>query len=362
MNTEPKKKEKKNNRFLRGFVKFFIILIAVSAACAGVFYFSYSYVMGKSDNSYEKDIKAHISKINNLNTDIGKMANLSIFNKSNEKNQDADLQKAITNLSGILKKISDEQDAIKNITAPSKYTELQSNLVKGINSNYLLYKEILFVLQNKNSSTIDTNEKNINTYKDDCLSSYAFVSNVKNFNISLPDTSLSFVYNFISYTDALAKVNKVKAQNSSIMTSYITSVDALVNKFIAIRKNYAQDLPAIRNSNTKNYDDLILSLDRNIGVVNDILNSLSSVAVPPDAAAVNSSFKTTLGDYSDYLANFENAVLSERDQKSSAALAASSNLTSLYGDSDKMYNKANQDYDYFNKIYSDLKSSNSNSN
>ncbi|MDP4177266.1 MAG: hypothetical protein Q8900_02865 [Bacillota bacterium] len=379
----------KVKKFLKGLLKFVIILLVFCSTCIGVFYVSYNYILSKSDKDYERSFKSHISSINNLNNEIGNLADSGVFITAGEVQQNDKEQKytsqAITKLSSIIDKLKNEQDAVKNLNPPNKFEKQQASLLTGLNNNYLLYKEILNVLKYPDIKSIETNEQNVKTYKNNCINNYVLISNSGTFSVYLPDSTTTFIYNFISYADVLSNNYKANKQTADATKNYIKSVDSILTKFGSINIEYKKDLQDIRDSNSFDYDDLVKTLETNTGTLNDLSNTLSSLIIPSNASGINSELIDTLSNYMSYLTHFENDVLSERYERKLASSpsptslpsptvlpnptgsasptvlpsptgsASTINYNDLYSTSNSKYNDFIQNYNTFVNDYADYK-------
>lgn len=370
-NTKKNDTNSKGQKFLKTLLKFVIILLVFCSTCIGVFYIAYNSILLKSDKDYERSFNSHISSINNLNTEIGNLADSGVFITAGEAQQNDKEQKytsqVITKLSSIIDKLKSEKDAIRNLNPPNKYEKQQANLLTGLDNNYLLYSEILNVLKYPDTKSIETNEQNVKTYKNNCINNYVLISNSGKYNINLPDSTTTFIYNFISYADVLSNNYKANKQTADATKNYIKSVDSILAKFSSINKEYKKDLLDIRNSNSLNYDDLVKTVETNTGTLNDLSNTLSSLTIPSNASGINSELVDTLSSCISYLSHFENDVLSERDQRKLASSPSPTNLPTptgsastfnyddLYSASNSKYNDFIQNFNTFENDYANYK-------
>lgn len=339
------KKNSQKRKILYFFLKFLLIILVLIGVFSGAYYF----IINKSYSSYEKNIKKHIDKVYSINSEVEPFI----------AGQSIDVDKVRKNLPNKAASLLKEKQELENMNPTDKYKIVQTNLINGIDSNYLLYKQICAILDNTNSSDISDSLQSLNKYKSDCINYYALV-NLNNKPMTLPTITMTFINNTNSYIYTLVGVNKSKTEDKNKSLTYIKNLDDLSSKFSNLKKDFSTDLQKIRNKKGLTYDSLISEINKNIDDFGSVYKAFLKLETPPNALTSSyAAFKNTLEDYDLYTQNYKYSVSTEKNQVTQG-ISDKTALDSLYAVPTEKYSDMNNDYENFTNIYKQAKNTISN--
>lgn len=339
------KKNSQKNKVLYFFLKFLLII----SVLAGVFCGAYYFIINKSYSSYEKNIKTHIDKISSINSEVEPFIS----------GQSIDVDKVRKTLPNKAAALLKEKQDIENLNPTEKYKMLQVNLINGVNSNYLLYKQISSILDNPNGSDIAASLENLNKYKSDCINYYALVT-LDDKPVTLPSAAITFINNTSSYVYTLIGVNKDKNNDKTKALTFTKSLDDLSNRFTNIKKDFSSDLDNVRNKKGLTYDSLISQINKNVDDFEKLYKDFSKLDTPPNSLLSSyNALKNTLEDYDLYTQNYKYAINTEKLQLSQGNPDKNS-LDSLYTSAREKYSDMANDFENFTNVYKQAKNAVSN--
>lgn len=338
-----KPKKKKSNKLLITFLTLILCLVTIT----GVFLGTYYYMMNQSLGTVEKAIQAYVNDINKVNKSVGTLV----------KGQTIDADLAKKNLPGYIDSLTAIKDKAQKFVSTEKYKDTYANLVDGLTDNINLYRQILAILQNPNSSELQSAYNDLNKYKDQCLNHYAQF-NIKDIKIDLPKEALNFVNYSSTYTLELAKIRRDADIKNSQALDFSEKLDAITQRFIPLRTDYAAQLQKIR-SGSGSFDDLLAQIDQDRDKYTALKKDLLSMTIPDDKArTVHTAFKNIINDYDPYIQQLKYSVNNEKAKTTPGTALSSADITAIYADAEASLSKISDKYESYLKTFSDYKSNN----
>jgi len=314
-----------------------IILISIS-----IFLASYYIFVNKVYDSYKTTLVTNINGINEVNLNIAE------FNT----NQTIDVDYARKQLPNIIKNLSTFRDKLANSQPTSKYKKDNENLKLGLDKNLLIYRQTLAILNNPSGRDVEKSLADLKTFRNDCMDFYSLI-NIRNVEISLPKTSLTFIDNVLNYSYSAVMIRKETDIKSQQNQEFITKTDELLVNFLDSRTNLYSNVIKVRKKEMS-YDDLLSLVEDDLTKLNKIQNDFKSLSVPPSAIPTYEAYKPLLIKHESYLRDFKLALTSEKTQTSSSKVDPST-LDGLYTSSNLLFNQVQSSYNDFVKTYSNLK-------
>lgn len=306
-----------------------------------IFRIAYFIFISKSYSSYEKNIKAYVTKINNINDikfkeDINTKNTASLVIALNEK---------ISGLNKIKAQVNSQ-------IPTDKYKMQQQSLLNGIDNNILIFKQVVGILNNPKGSDLDNSAKALANYRDKAKTSYAEVGTL--FKISIPDSLQEFIDKIIQFSNENSRINKDNEIKASQMEDFINNMTDVINSFIKLKKDFYTDTVNARNKG--NLGDVLISINNNKASFKNVKSSFSKISVPgSEANTTYKSLSSLLSSYDSYLQSISFAVSTEIAKIDSGSSLSSDEIDSIYEDSKTAYNWVNKKYDTFLSDIENLK-------
>lgn len=319
------------------------IVLGIIIIGASVFYGTYYFFINKSNSSYIGVVKEEVAKIKTANE------NSSAFTKG----QTIDTNVITKYLPESIASLQSSKSTLNSLVVTDKYSSDHNNLLLGLENNILMYKEILSIVRDTESPTLDSSLVELQQKRDSCMNYYSLVS-IKGIKISLPKESINFLNNSIAYTQKQIRQNADAQIVSSQNRDFMLSFNDTLNDFTQIKKNYMSSIVEARK-NVNGYEYILKELSNTENTLNEIKTALSELAIPKDATPVYEAFTNIVSEYDEYLQSLKYAVRTE--QITSVPGSSFSNKDAL----DKLYESPNEqiktienNYRSFSKLYSEF--------
>lgn len=329
---------KKNNSV----VMIIIGILAFVLLASGVFYGTYYFIINKSSNSYEKEVKAVIDKINEVNSSVSSLLN----------GQAIDSVKARTELSPKIDVLSKQKELLDNMTATDKYKKDHENLINGISNNMLIFRQIDAIIKNPNGKDLEKAGEDLIKYKDKAVQNYSLV-NIKNFKVGLTDSGNKLVEYTSICVNELVKLNRDNEITQSKNQDYINSLDALLAKFTPINIDYSAEMSKVRDAKG-NTDNIVALAEKNRDDLSSIKQEFASLTVPSKAVGSYKIFSNILESFDNYLQSF---VYSANNEKLAGNALSSDKLKELYAEPVSKFSSITKNYNDFIKAYNEFRQS-----
>lgn len=317
-------------------------ILAFVLLASGVFYGTYYFIINKSSNSYEKEVKAVIDKINEVNSSVSSLLN----------GQAIDSVKARTELSPKIDVLSKQKELLDNMTATDKYKKDHENLINGISNNMLIFRQIDAIIKNPNGKDLEKAGEDLIKYKDKAVQNYSLV-NIKNFKVGLTDSGNKLVEYTSIYVNELVKLNRDNEITQSKNQDYINSLDALLAKFTPINIDYSAEMSKVRDAKG-NTDNIVALAEKNRDDLSSIKQEFASLTVPSKAVGSYKIFSNILESFDNYLQSF---VYSANNEKLAGNALSSDKLKELYAEPVSKFSSITKNYNDFIKAYNEFRQS-----
>lgn len=274
-----------------------VILIILLAIIIGLvaFFSSYYFFMNKSLTKYKNKLNFEIKHINEINMSVSKI-----------RISEGSIKNNIRIINTMDKNISSLQNylyAIKTLNASEKYANDYENLINGVKSNILIYKQVLSItesIENIDGKTLNKSLKDLDKCINDTLNFYSQIS-IRNVKIDLPNETLNFLNSFKNQVQKQAKATISTKVTKLETTNFIEYLNDITIKFNNLKKDYINDIR--KGLDVKGYSALINEISDDETSLNILKSNLSILSVPNHANIVFDNFCKTLDDYNYYLEN-----------------------------------------------------------
>jgi hypothetical protein len=328
--------KQKNNKA----VMTIIWTLAFILLASGIFYGTYYLIINKSSTSYESDIKAIVTKINEVNNSTSDLL----------KGQTIDLEKIKKEMPDKIDTLSKQKEELSSMATTDTYKKNHDNLISGVDKNILIYRQIDAIVRNPQGKDVGKAGEDLQKFKDQALDSYALV-NIKNIKIALPDSSLKLVDYTSNYVYELVKLNRDKEISQNQNLEFINSLDALILKFSTINIDLAAQMSKVRNEKG-NMDNVTALANKNEDELSIILQEFSSLTVPSKAVNCYKLFKTTLENFDNYLESF---IYSANNEKLAGSDLTAEKIKEIYAEPNSRFSNITKGYNSFLKAYSEFR-------
>lgn len=292
---------------------------------------------------YRNQLSTYVNKINKINEVNHSIINGQTIDVNNAKSF---LPKAINSLAYL-------NTDIKNYHTDNKYNDVFINLSNGLSFNTLMYKQLLSIINNPNSSDVNISLKNLIVYKNKCNSFYNKIQSQNN-SFRLPKQNDTLLNNTSNYISLLANKKKDDEIVSTQNLEFQNNLQNVLDKFSTIKCNLYYYVECARE-NKMTYSDVLSKDTKNQNSLNDLIEEFSAINIPEDKISIYNDFKKVLDDYNSYLKSFALSVKKEEKQISNSD--DNSDLSDLYKDCNSKLTNMNKDFsslkDNFNKIIND---------
>lgn len=317
------------------------IIISALVLGLGVFYGTYYFFISKSYSTYEDTVFQEIANITKVNE------NCTNFIKGETINKD----KILTSLPESISSLQDSLSKLRNLVVTDKYQSDHNDLIKGLENNISIYKQIFATSSDLKSANLEKYIPQLQKYRDDSMNYYTLVT-INNIRISLPKETTEFIDKSISFFQKQLKANLDEQIASSQNLDFLNFLNGLITKFNEVKKDY---MPEVLNARNKvdGYTPLLTTITSAEATVSDIKVSLSNVNVPKEALPVYNAFTKVVDDYELYIESFKYAVKTE-SLTSTGGLYNKNTLDNLYTSSKDKFKTVSDSYSIFAKSFSEF--------
>jgi hypothetical protein len=324
-----------------------IITILAALILGGVFFATYYISVDKTLNSYEKNMRQAIIKINALNSSSKQLLKDNVIDPE-----------AVNKLSpNILKELDSLKELVEAEIPGDKFKLQHIDLLEGLKMNKLMYMQAFSILQNPNSKDLKDSFLDFEKYRDDCESYYTKFSLV-GASPSVLKEAQDFLVAFKLYSEQLIDTNLKADMKSKQMFDFIDKLNELVDRFIPLKTDFSIELKNVRDK-ASTYDEVIAFATDYSSKNSKLQKELLSTTPPENCKSLRESFIKLSKDYDSYIQSF---IIAVNQEKSESALSteplAAERLTEIYYDSNNRFLGIQDKYDNFLKQFTDFKSTN----
>ncbi|HEY8893064.1 MAG TPA: hypothetical protein VIM70_22825 [Clostridium sp.] len=319
-----------------------IIVLSIITISIGIFLASYYSSINKDYSSYKTTLVTNINSINDANKNVAQ------FNSD----ETIDVEYAKKQLPIIIIDLSNYKSNISVLEPATKYEKDQENLILALDDNLKIYRQTLSILNNPSGSDVDKSVEALKILKNDCINYYSLID-INNIEITLPETSLSFIDNVLNYSSSAVMARKETDIKSEQDNDFISKTEVLSEDFLNTKTNFYTEVLKVRKK-SMSYDELLSLVDVGSAQLVEVQKSFKGLTVPDSAIPTYEAFRILLDANENYLMDFKLALTSEKIQTLSATVAPSK-LNALYTSSNELFAKVESSNNNFNKIYTQLK-------
>lgn len=277
------------------------------------------------------------NKLNNCILNIEK-ANNKILIVKNDTSIDTDSIKSSVTES--INTLSMQESSINTLKIDDRYKADFDNLKLGVNNNIFMYKQLLAVINNLNSSDINNSIETVIKYRNLCNHYYMKIK-TKDKSFSLPMQCINNIDNVSTYIKLHERLKKDNTILNTQKLQFQNDINDILEKFNSVKINLMYYAENARKKNIT-YDTAIAKIKQHQSNFNDILILFSEINVPEDYLSTYTSFQSVLSDYNSYLNSFASAL--EKEKASVSVSTDSSNFSYFYADASKKFEAVNKAY------------------
>ena len=317
-------KDKKKLVILSAVITFNIFLL--------VFIFFNLFTLNEYNKS-KKQLGTYISNIYKINTNVASI----------NTGQTIDIEKAKDKLPFVINSLIKVNKELENYKGDSRYQVTFNSLKSGLDNNILMYKQLLSIANNPESTDINSSIKNVVKYKDICNNYYSAIKSGDRY-FGLPKASTILIDNSCNYVSNSIKMKKDNDILNTQNMEFQNNLNDILEKFNSVKTDLSYYANSARK-NTISYDSAIAKVQNNKDSFNAVMQQFSQINVPADQIKLYISFKNVLDDYNAYIDSFSSALTKEK------ASPKSQDFSSLYKDANNKYTIMNKD---LNTLKNDL--------
>ncbi|OPJ61414.1 hypothetical protein [Clostridium oryzae] len=338
-------KESKEKKKMNGFLKSILVIFSITALSILIFFSTYYLFIDTVQNSYENDMKDILSSINSENK---RTSNLTDGNSIKTKLAKKELPKIISSL-------ENTRDKFDKISSTDEFKVTHKLFSEGIDSNILMYRQIIAILENPNSADISKAVKSFTKAEDTTENRYSQY-NLGGTSISLLEDSSDFLKAFEYYANQLVKIKNDSDIISSKVSDFTASTDKIISKFIKYKTNFSIQLADARSSS--NFNGLIKTASDYKEQCDELEKQFLNISVPDNCAKVQKSLVDIFDSYDNYIDNFIFAVKDEKSRtENNNKKLSKKQISDIYFTSKNNYMDIDEKYSNFIKEYTNLKNS-----
>ncbi|MCM1989703.1 hypothetical protein [Oceanirhabdus seepicola] len=280
----------------------------------------------------------------------------------NKINSSISIAENITSIDGTLKtqlenardSLISEKNILKNQNPPSKYNDLYTNMLTGLEFNIKIYKEVLLLPNLNDDNSLQDSLENLNDYANNCTKYYSFTDD-SSFNLVFPEEIHTMIKSAQKYIlDKRALNDKLLLENSA-KEKYVFELDSVYSKFIAIfqTRNKLQLLETARTENS--YEELLTTFDKELITINDLLFDVKPIIAPSNSEDLTDDLHQLIYDYIIYIQYFKHAVSFEMNS-GMIDNTVEDQLNQLYDLANSELTKCENEYKSFESKFKVIKS------
>jgi len=324
-------KIKENQTFI------FAIIITILFSLIIVFLIS----ANTGSNKEMKELKKIGEKFNKVNLSFNKNINDLSINSYDTINT---LSNSIDQLKEIPVHLSSINPRYENTI------RIKFELEKAISNTITLYEHSIYMINNPEKFASDENISELNSYKDDCLSTYNTLSE-KGINISFSEETLSFFDNIRNYINALIKSNKTQNIINSQKRDFINSLKALIPNLNTLTEDLEPALNKIKEDK-RDIQVLITDLENKEEIFKDVQSKSSLTSIPDGYDDYYNSLDEFSKLYEAYLSSFKSALIFDKSYINQ--IEKSKDIANNYNNVFSKYQDVLASYLKFKELLNDL--------
>lgn len=282
-------------------------------------------------NKYKKQLGTYISNIYKINADVASI----------NAGQTIDVEKAKDKLPFVINSLIKINKELENYNGDSRYKITFNSLKSGLDNNILMYKQLLSIVNNPESTDISSSMKNVVIYKNNCDNYYSSIKSSDRF-FYLPKDSTILINNASIYVSNFIRLKKDRDILNTQNIEFQNNLTDILTKFNSVKVDLSYYAKSARE-NAISYDSAIAKVENNKNNFNNIMQQFSQINVPENQIKIYVSFKNVFDDYNSYVDSFSSAL--KKEKASSKSQDNSSDFSSLYKDANNNYTIMNKDLD-----------------
>lgn len=288
--------------------------------------------------SSRKQLSTYISTIYKINTNVAAINN----------GQTIDIEKAKDTLPSVINSLINVNKELENYNGNFRYKVTFNSLKSGLDNNILMYKQLLTILNNLESTDINSSMKNVIMYKNNCDKYYSSIRS-SNRSFGLPKDSTILTTNASAYVSNFITLKKDTDISNTQNMEFVNNLNNILKNFNSIKVDLSYYAKSARE-NAISYDSAVAKVQINKDNFNNLMQQFSQINVPVSQIKIYINFKNVFDDYNSYLDSFSSAL--NKENESSKSQDNSSDFSSLYKDANNKYTIMNKD---FNSLKNDFK-------
>jgi len=323
-------------------LKIIIILCIITLISVGVFFYTFNRMTKTSYSKYDTVFSQTVASINKINSSISITENITSI--------DGNLK---TQLENARDSLIEDKNILKNQNPPSKYNELYTNILAGLEFNIKIYKEVLQLSNLNDDNALQDALENLNDYANNCTKYYSFTDD-SSFNLIFPEEIHTIVKSAQNYIlDKQALNDKLLLENSA-KDKYIFELESVYSKFISKfqTRNKLKFLETARTENS--YKDLLTKFDTELKTLNDLLSDTRPIIAPANMEDLTDELHQLIYDYIIYVQYFKHAVSFEMNS-GMIDNSVEDQLNKLYELANSELAKCENEYKTFESKFRDIK-------
>lgn len=332
------------------------VLISISTLflLAIIFFISYRFATGSTKSDYVDQIRAEITKIDDINKDAADSVNA--IDKLKDDDKDG-LNKIISSLSKAEAAMQKSINAVKEISPPSNYKKHHTAFLDALSLNKKIYSQTNLILKNTKSKELENAYNALKEYIKNTSAAYE-ASKLEKAYVKLPSGILTLWSNVEAYGKSAYAAYEGKAQLLEQYTKYYNSMDEIIEDFSNIKMDLNTYIDAI-SANRTTIGDVYIEVDKKLGELAELKNNYSGLTVPSKVAEQHTKLDEIIGKYITYCESFKPILteLEEAGTNQDALMEVSISLEELYVSLTEInvnYKEFKEQYDKNKDIYMNI--------
>lgn len=277
-----------------------VISLVVILFIICTFLVSYYYVFNNSLSGTTKQIRSNLTSINNINKA------LSSFGRG----QTLDITKLKKELETRVPEFTEVKESLEK-SLPLDSSKDRDKLLSGVNSNLLMYRQLLAILSNPEGKDVGKSLEHLKQYRDDCVNAYTLVHS-RPLKLTLPEKVTTLINHTSDYFSEFIKVNRDREIINIQNKDYVDNMEEMVNQFITIKTSVYTFLHKANENTSSPFNTVLTHIDKNLDETSLLKSDFLKLSIPANAIASSDTFKITLDHYESYLDHLKLAVSTEK--------------------------------------------------
>lgn len=215
-------------------------------------------------------------------------------------------------IDSLKKKISDIENieaTLDSLNFSEQSSDTISKLKEGLESNKLLYTQLIEILSSPASIDLNTSFSNALTIKNSCEATYKWCRE-KNIPIYLSKENNLYLDNIFSYINQLIKLNRDVDIKTSQKNQFIITIDRLSRDFSPLMEDLFNTLNIIKKDK-RNINVLVPDIHTKIQTFEKLKSELYLISIPENGSELFSSLEESFTNYESYINTLLKGVLEE---------------------------------------------------